>query len=516
MSNIFQNVAGLRPGRSVFDLSYEKKLTCDMGQLIPVMCDEVVPGDIFEIANQIVIRFQPLVAPIMHEVNAYVHYFFVPYRLLWEDWENFITGGVDGDDESVLPRWSITNAETETTIGTLWDYMGFPTDVNPVGAYPLDFPRRAYNYIYNEYYRDETLTTEVGLNNYIVLNRAWEKDYFTSALPWQQRGTAPALPISGTTNAVFAGSINAPIYPDGSISETTKLRVAKASGASIYSVESTGSSLVLLNPAIAVNPKSALDDNVVDFSDAATFDVADLRLAFQIQKWMERNARAGARYTESLRAHFGVAPRDERLQRPEYIGGSKSPIIVSEVLQTSSTDTTSAQGNQAGHGITADGTYIGKYRAEEYGLIMGIMSVMPRTAYSQGIDRQWLRRSRYDFYFPEFANLSEQAIENAELYARGTSEADNRGIFGYQGRYDEMRVKKNQICGLMRSDFDYWHMGRKFTSMPTLSSAFVVSNPTKRIFAAPSEPGLVVNFANKIKAIRPLPIQSDPGLIDHN
>ena len=422
--NVYSHVGGLFPGRTAFDLSYEKKFTCDMAQLIPVMCDEVVPGDIFQIGAQAVIRFQPLVAPILHEVNMYVHYFFVPYRLLWDDWEDFISGGVNGTFTDPIPEWEPTN----TTVGSLWDFFGFPTGVDPDGAYPIDFPRRAYNFIWNEYYRDETLQTEVLLTNETILNRDWEKDYFTSSLPWQQRGVAPALPISGITHA---------LWPDSKIqSSGTTLATPYVSG-------TTGDGKLYINngdPDYLANLRAFFASNSVDLSSASTFDIADLRLAFQIQKWMERNARAGARYTEFLRSHFGVAPRDERLQRPEYIGGCKSPVIISEVLQTSSTDATSAQGNLAGHGLTVANQYCGKYHAEEFGLIMGIMSVMPRSAYSQGIDRQWLRRTKYDFYFPEFANLSEQAIINAEIYATGVL-ADNQNIFGYQGRYDEMRTK---------------------------------------------------------------------------
>ena len=490
--NVYSQVGGLFPGRTAFDLSYEKKFTCDMAQLIPVMCDEVVPGDIFQIGAQAVIRFQPLVAPILHEVNMYVHYFFVPYRLLWGDWEDFISGGEDGTFADPIPEWEPTN----TTVGSLWDFFGFPTGVDPDGAYPIDFPRRAYNFVWNEYYRDETLQTEVALTNETILNRDWEKDYFTSSLPWQQRGVAPALPISGTTHAIWnsnsfvAGTPGAIGFTDGD----SRLKA----------------SATLLNEAT-----DFFNSNTVDLSTASTFDIADLRLAFQIQKWMERNARAGARYTEFLRSHFGVSPRDERLQRPEYIGGCKAPVIISEVLQTSSTDATSAQGNLAGHGLTVANQYCGKYHAEEFGLIIGIMSVMPRSAYSQGIDRQWLRRTKYDFYFPEFANLSEQAIINAEIYATGVL-ADNQNIFGYQGRYDEMRTKNNLIVSQMRSTFDYWHLGRQFSSAPSLNASFVSCVPRKDIFAVPAEPGLIVNFGNVVKAIRPLPYMSNPGLIDHN
>ena len=320
------------------------------------------------------------------------------------------------------------------------------------------------------------------------------KSYFTSALLWQQRGTAPALPISGTTSAVFDSSR----FHNGSPSAN----IEHASG-NLY----TPSASALLG---------LFNDNTVDLSMASTFDIADLRLAFQIQKWMERNARAGVRYTSFLQAHFGVHPRDDRLDRPEYIGGSKSPIIISEVLQTSATATEpTPQGNLAGHGISVNTNFCGKYRVQEYGLIMGIMSVMPRSSYQQGINRQWLRRTKYDFFFPEFANLSEQAIERAEIYASNVS-AENTTIFGYQGRYDELRTKSNMVCSQMRDTFDYWHLGRQFSAAPTLDSTFITCTPSKRIFAAESEPGLIISHGNIIKCIRPLPIIAEPGLIDHH
>lgn len=494
MSKVFRRTGSLSPGKSVFDLSYEKKFTCDMAELIPVMCDEMVPGDFFKIGNQAVIRFQPLVAPILHEINMYVHYFFVPYRLLWSaktrellsesgDWEDFITGGFDGQNADTLPTW----APSDTTVGSLWDYLGFPVGVDPDGAYPIDFPRRAYNFILNEFYLDETLDTALGLDNETIQNRRWEKDYFTSALPWQQRGTSPALPISGTLQAV---------WPSPSGSTTINM-----------------SQFMTGNTPANIDTQTTLNNNTIDASGLTTVDIADLRLAFQVQRWLERNARAGVRYTEFLGAHFGVSPRDDRLQRPEYIGGSKSPIIISEVLQTSETSGT-AQGNMAGHGLNVSSAYCGKYHAKEFGLIMGIMSVMPRSAYSQGINRQWLKETKYDFYFPEFANLSEQAILQAEIYASGV-DTENQTIFGYQGRFDEMRVKQNMICGDMRSTFDYWHLGRQFSSAPTLNSTFITSTPRKDIFAAPSEDGLIISFANIIKAFRPIPIMSEPGLVDH-
>lgn len=506
MSNnqIFQKVRSLRPGRSVFDLSYSKLMTCDFGQLIPVMADEVYPGDTIDISTQLVIRMQPTVAPVMHEMYSTVHYFFVPNRHLWDDWEEFITGGVDGQfDETASPppRWT----PTDTTVGSLWDYFGFPVGVTPTGALPLAFPLRAYNEIYNEYYRDQNITDEIDLDDEEVKMRCWAKDYFASALPWQQRGIAPALPISGLAEGlVWLGT-------DVGIA-SKQLRNGGSGSTSGPIMKADGSTLVGTQNLI---PR-------VDLSTASTFNVADLRLAFQIQKWMERNARAGARYTESLKAHFGVSNGDDRLQRPEYIGGCKFPIIVSEVVQTSSTVAGSPQGKLAGKGLTAGGQKAGKYNCTEHGWIIGIMSIMPVAMYSQGIDRQYLRRSRYDYYTPEFANLSEQAIERAEIYASAV-EADNKKIFGYQGRFDEMRTKRNMVTGLFRTDYDYWHLGREFASAPLLNENFLVmdaktggaANPYKRIFAVPSEPGFIAHITNVVKAIRPMPIQSEPGLIDH-
>jgi len=497
MANQFNNVSKLRPGRSVFDLSYEKKFTCDMGQLIVACADEYVPGDSVKIGNEIVLRWQPLVAPILHEVNIYVHYFFVPYRLLWDEWEDFITGGPQGDLEPIPPTWipdATSNAE-----GTLWDYMGFPINVIPDGAYPLSFPRTAYNFIYNEYYRDQTLQEPVELDQNNILYRAWEKDYFTSSLPWQQRSEiAPSLPIAGTTSAVWPASLGG---------TDVAMEINAATGP----------------PAVPANDgtKWALENNTIDLSSATSFDIADLREVVQVQKFLERNARVGARYTEFLQAHFGMSPKDDRLDRPEYIGGTKSSVIISEVLSTVPTDLGGeAQGTLAGHGITADRNFAGSYKVKEFGLIMGIMSVMPRSAYQQGINRQWLRRTKYDFYFPEFAHLSEQGIEQAEIYATGVA-AENTTLFGYQGKYDEMRVKQNMVANWMRTNatisFDYWHLARAFESAPILDETFISTegNIRKDIFAVPSEPGLIVNFANKIRAVRPMPAASDPGLMDH-
>lgn len=501
--SIFDMTSGLRPGHSVFDLSYQKKFSADMGKLIPIVADEAVPGDRWKIGNEIVIRFNAMLAPIMHEVNAYVHYFFVPYRLLDSNWEGFITGGIDGQNAYVLPRWDPTGANG---IGSLWDYMGFPTDVVPTGCLPIDYVKRAYNLIYNQYYRDETLENEIDINNtQVVQTRAWEKDYFTSALPWQQRGIAPALPIVGATSAVWPDSAFAAAAPNSPM----PVQVENAN---------TLDKRIFANGTNArPNLRDMFNNNTVSPAGTWSFNVADIRLVFQIQKWMERNARSGARYTEYLRSHFGVAPRDERLQRAEYIGGTRAPVVVSEVLQTAPASGGSTPlATMGGHGLSASRGFAASYRVEEFGIILGIMSVMPRSSYQQGVDRQWLRRSRYDFYSPEFANLSEQAIERGELYATAV-EAENRTVFGFQGRYDELRVKRNMVCGLFRTDFKFWHLGRIFSSAPLLNSTFIKSTDIRKdIFAVPSQPAMMVHVGNNIQALRPLPYASNPGLIDHS
>ena len=516
--SVFSSVQANRPRRSSFNLSYEKKFDCDMGQLIPVMCDEVVPGDLFKIDNQVVCRLQPTLAPILQEVSVFVHYFFVPYRLLDDNWESFITGGFDGKDAYELPTWMPSSVARYS----LWDYFGFPTGITPQDSFlPMKYPLYAYNYVYNEYYRDENLQDEVSLDDESVKRRAWRKDYFTSALPWQQRGTGPALPLSGnafvTLNSLQFSAGNPlgalrtsshPVYVSGN----NQLFATVDGRHEFYGgVLSEQDGLVITqNFTVPVSSTAP-----VDVSKIATFDVADLRLAFQVQKWMERNARSGVRYTEFLRSHFGVSPSDSRLQRPEYIGGSKSPMIVSEVLQTSQSSANSPQGTMAGHGIVAGESHICKYHVTEFGVILGLLSIMPKASYQQGINRQWLRRTRYDFYFPEFAHLSEQSVMNGELYYQNSATA-NSEIFGYQGRYDEMRCKSDMVCGALRDQLSYWHLGRIFDTPPKLNASFVECNPSKRIFAVQNVPGVIVDYANIVTAVRPIPYSAEPGLIDHS
>lgn len=531
----FTSVQDLRPRRSSFNLSHTKCFDCDMGQIIPVLVQECIPGDSFTIANEAVVRFQPMVAPMLTPVNIETRYFFVPDRLVFDlsadktttgdqrKWTDFITGGVEGTADIPMP--------TMTGYGlryygkyTLWDYFGLP--IVSSGSDSVDslkvssLPFRAYNLIWNEFFRDENLQNPVELVDRYVKRVAWKKDYFTSALPWQQRGVSPALPLSGHA------SISSLTFPDSSI---TGIRAYEASNLKdLYKGDFDGESghgpvfdygFALANKRDAQSATTTVNVTApIDVSNIATFDVADLRLAFQIQKWMERNARCGVRYVEFLRAHFGIAPHDETLQRPEYIGGSKSPLIVSEVLQTSASGANSTpQGTFTGHGISADHTYIGRYVVREFGWIIGVMYIRPEASYSQGIPRGFTRESRYDFYFPEFANLSEQAISEKEIYGvPGTPPETLNRIFGYQGRFDELRHAQSKFCGAMRDTLNYWHLGRTFSDAPNLNGDFIECNPSKRIFAVQNIPEVIVNFANIVKAVRPIPKDSNPGLIDHS
>lgn len=566
-------VGGLRPRRTAFDLSYDKKFDCYFGQLIPVMHDECVPGDHFTIRAETVVRLQPMVTPVMHEINVSTHYFFVPYRLLWKDWENFISGGPDGKFNKPIPRWKMPQSLTDLTY-TLWDYMGFPTHFDArqaAGAvYPINFPQIAYGIIWNEYYRDENFQPKIGnsdiadysdydpqlkigpiLNN--ILQRFWTKDYFTSALPFQQRGEPVAFPIRGTLPVIFRdgqmnndGSGIAPGItgliktgvPSDTINPATAFRVST-------DVTPGPPRFLPWNQIYFPSPNDNLNymkvgPSYVNLQDGVSFDINDLRLAVQLQKWMERNARGGVRYKELLITHFGVSPRDDRLQRPEYIGGTRQPVIVSEVLQTSSTvgfDTSgknTPQGSMAGHGVMAGGNFVGKYFCQEYGLIMGLMSVTIPSSYEDGINRQWLRYTNTDFYWPEFVNLSEQGIFNAEIYSTGKTngtddpfQSPDMQVWGFQPQYDEMRIKPNMVVAGMRvntvvkaQSLSYWHMGRAFSSLPPLNRYFIRINPDddqfRRPFNVTSAPPLMVTHANIIKAIRPLPYIGEPGLMDHH
>lgn len=521
----FRNLPRRRIKRTKFDLSHERRLTCDPFYLIPILVEDCIPGDHWKIANELVIRCNPLITPIMHEINCFIHYFFTPYRLLWDDWEDFITGGKDGKFTASLPRLEGIYNPSDMSAGSLYDHLFGHTWTAPGRIIaPLAFPKFAYNTIYNEYYRDQNLQDEIPIewNNIETKDlhiRCWEKDYFTSMLPWQQRGDAPAFPIQGLLNAQFpapeVSNQNSMLYP----STENILNGNRLNTYGMLAQPDPVNTGILLNFDIKAGDvfSNYLNRNTINMQNAVTFGVSELRLGFQIQRFLERMARTGSRYTEYLRGIFNAFPRDDRLQRPEYIGGSKSPIIISEVLQTSSTDSTSPQANMAGHGVTADRTFCGSYNVQEHGVLMGILSIMPRSMYQQGLERMWRHSSRFDFYLPEFAHLSEQAVYPDEIFNL-TSPPNT--ILGYQGRFDEYRFRKNTVHGLFRDDLDFWHMGRKFSTHPQLNLDLVRPSLSeiqslKRVLAVPSEDMFLVSVGNKCHVTRPMPWIAIPGLIDH-
>jgi len=507
------SVSGLKPGRSVFNLSHEVVTSADFGVLYPCLVKDMEPGAKFQLGNNLVIRLNPTIKPVMHDISAYIHYFFVPYRLLWEDWTKFITGDISGNDETPPPTW--TPAVGENDQDTLWDYLGFPIKKDMAGCLPSDFPRLAYNKIYDDYFKDEDLVPsfDPALNTGL-LKRAYRKDYFTSARPFTQRGEPAGLPIAGNSVAVFDGDITVRSLVSSAVP------YADVDNAVKTVLPGTGS-----NDPMRIQ-KTELDQNTVDLANN-TFNIAQLRWAFQIQKWQERNARAGVRLKEFIMSHYGVNIGDARLDRAEFIGGSKQKIVLSEVLQTSSSAFESGpvsitpQGNLAGHGISAATNRVGSYYAPEHGVMMAILSILPKSMYQQGLDREWNRKTRYDFYFPEFAHLSEQMVENSEIFVTDGQAAINNGEFGYQGRYDELRHARSKVTGLMRSDAvpntEYWHGARNFSSVPILNKDFIEVDKAAydRLFALENAYQCQVRIGHIIRAIRPMPFASNPGLIDH-
>lgn len=552
--SVFDHVESVVVPKSNFNLSHNNLTTMKMGFLYPTLILEAYPGDYFDITTKHVVRLQPMYAPVMHQINITHHFFFVPYRLLDKNWEDFITGGPKGNNDYELPTFKPEVGEDG--LNSLWDYLGFPlrqdnTYPDVSGVEPMMYPFLAYHRIWNDWYRDEDLQDDIqddldDIENVAdqtwfnkIRPRAWEKDYFTIARPSAQKGTAPAINVSlagtlgysniGGIDVVAINGLAQSLPIEASILEKQDLWIGGSSTGTgvaqddwIKFNDNGTLSLGSRNVAYGSNGNT-LGVNLDRLSKAlnlnnvtAQFDVSQLRLAVQMQKWLERNMRAGNRYIEFLLAHFGIAPNDARLQRPEYIGGTKAPIISSEVLQTSaSEDGSTPLGSIAGHGISADKTEASKYFVKENGVIMCITSILPRTVYSQGVNRQWLRRSRYDFYSPEFAHLSEQMVMSGELYADGT-EAQNQQEFGFQGRFNELRYIPNRFGAQMRNTFAYYHFGRWFTQRPILNESFVTAaQVSTNPFPIVDEDTMICNIGFEIMATRPMPYYPTPGMLDH-
>lgn len=499
--SLFNSIKLTKPKKNVFDLTHDVKMSGKMGNLMPTMVVECVPGDVMTCGSDIFMRFAPLQAPIMHRVDAYVHTFFVPSRILWENWEKFITN----QDTGGFPQITINDALTADQ-QRLLDYMGVPPVPNGGNAANINaLPFAAYQCIYNEYYRDQNLVPEVnyqltdGINptgTFLdIRKRSYEHDYFTASLPFAQKGGAVDIPLGEITlNQDWLSDGQAPKMNDG------------FGIAGDGDVVQGGGEVRMSNG--GPNPAAYDPDGTLEVQPTT---INDLRRAMRLQEWLERNARGGTRYIENILAHFGVRSSDKRLQRPEYITGTKTPVTISEVLNTASIDGELPQGNMAGKGVSYGSGAYKSYRVEEHGYIISIMSVMPKPAYQQGIPKWFLKNDPLQFYWPSFAHIGEQEVQNQELYAY-TNNAEE--TFGYIPRYAEYKYMPNRVAGDFRTTLDFWHLGRIFATEPTLSQEFleVSEEDVERIFAVEGEDNLYCEVLNKVKAVRPMPVFGTPML----
>ena len=529
---------------NAFDLTHDDMLTCSMGKLIPCELLEVVPGDVFKWQDDVLVRLQPMLAPLMHRINVYVHYWYVPKRILQDDFEKYYTGGRDGQDSTQAPY--ITSPSGGFTVGSLADYFGFQTGV--AGLKVSAFPFRAYAKIYNDWYRDQNLISEVAIDygngsdtttSTSILNRAWGHGYFEDALPWTQRGPTVNMPSLGSipvygdgkalglTNATNAsgyyalvGGTNA--SSNSAISYTGFTTGTHAVGASLSHGSATGSQGFGVIDKQTAGNVGVTSGIYADGASAAAIPVPEVRQAFQTQVLFEIMARSGARFTETLSALFNVRISDSTVQRPLFLGGGKVGVSIGEILQTSSTDSTSPQGNMAGRGISAQRTPVWKKSFEEPGVIIGILNIRPKAVYAQGISRSWTRWTRFDEYLPPFAHLGMQGILNKEIFAQGPSVVDSNGdvvdeqVFGYTPMYDELRHIPSRVHGEFRSSLDYWSLWRKFTNLPQLNQTFIECDPDNRIWAVPTGDHFLVQIVHHVSALRRLPKFGTPGLIDHH
>lgn len=533
--------------RSSFRRDRTYKTTFDSGYLVPFYIDEVYPGDTFNVGVTAFARLATPAVPFMDNLYMDFFFFYVPYRLLWSHWVN-MCGEQDNPDDStdyltpVLSGYSGGAQEGDLlfNVGELGDYFGLPVDVNLKDDPPTVWPFRAYNKIWNDHFRDENLQDSVyfdtgdgpdSIDNFKLLRRGKRHDYFTSCLPWPQKGPGAEIPL-GTMCPVY-GDGTALRLTDGTNSFALKnyannsQYIAVSQSLNPSTAEVLAGDTTLTNAvhagAYGVAPVSGSDENgsvglYADLSEANAITINSLRTAFQVQKWYEKLARGGSRYGELVYQMFGVRNPDSRLQRSEFLGGGQIPVQIHSVAQTSSTDDVTPQGNLAAYGVAGGRVGFSKSFVE-HGLVMGLVEVRADLTYQQGVERWLSRRTKFDYYWPSFAHLGEQAVLNKEIFATGTKAIDN-GVFGYQERWAELRYGVSKITGKLRSvvdgSLDVWHLSQQFESTPQLSADFIEDNPpVERVVAVQDEPQFIFDSLISCNCVRPLPVYSIPGLIDH-